>query len=187
MRLVVRSRPAVLVELNDQKAVALEFGRIIQGARFDGVGLVYNDILVNILEALEGVPRSQLDRHVLVVVDVPVTSMIPWKNGAPVGQRHMAAWAICPRRVRSSSLEVAREGLNGTLVLAKADGVPEAVAYLTVTHAQCGTYLLVADGTGEIKIDFNPPQRSDIMVTMGGAFLREAMHVHVAFQDEHLL
>jgi hypothetical protein len=45
----------------------------------------------------------------------------------------------------------------------------------------------VADDTGEIKINFNPSQRSDILVTMRGAFLREAMHIRVAFQGEHLL
>jgi hypothetical protein len=64
-----------------------------------------------------------------------VMSMIPWKNGAPVGQRHMAAWVVCPLRMRSPSLEVARGGLTETLVLTKANRVPEAVTYLTVTYA----------------------------------------------------
>jgi hypothetical protein len=179
----VRSRSTVFVDLDDRQDVAQEFGRIIQGARSDGTGFVYTDILAKILEALEGLSSSQLKNYVLVVVDVPVMTMTPWKNGPPVGQRHVAAWAICPRSVRASSLEVAREGLNGTLVLVEDKRAPKAVAYLTVTHAQCGTYLLAADDTGEIKIDFEPPQRSDIMMTMGGdIFGRELMHVRVAFE-----
>jgi hypothetical protein len=162
-------------------------GRIIQGELDDRAGIIYNNILINILQALEGLPRSQLDGFVLVIVDIPVTSMIPWRNGSPLGKRNLAAWAICPRNLPSPHppLEVVREGLNGTLVLAESSRgmLLQAVAYLTITHAQCGSYLLQADGAGMIEIDFVTPKRSDILVTLNGDFPQEGVRVRVDFED----
>jgi hypothetical protein len=175
----VTSRPPIFVDLSDREAVARNFGRFIQGANPAGISFVYNNIGINIFEALDGVPRAQLDKHVLVFMEIPVKPMVPWRNGVPVGKRRLPVWAVCPRRVRSSSLRMAREGLNGTLVLVEAAGNPEAVAYLTITHAHCGTYLLPADDTGKIHIDIKPPQRSDIMMTLGGDFQQRYVFVFV--------
>ena len=185
MRRILTTRLPRFVDLDDRDAVALEFMRIIQGARSDGLGgMVYTDIVLSILNVLDGIPRLKLDRYALVVVDIPVTSAIPWKNGEQDGQRYLSAWTICPRNVHSSPLKVAREALNGTLVLATADEGLEAVGYLTLTHGQSGTYLLPADENGDINIDFVFPQRSDVMITSGGSFQKEVMCVSVQYEVE---
>ncbi|KAL2066814.1 hypothetical protein VTL71DRAFT_1238 [Oculimacula yallundae] len=188
LRPIVKSPFAVVVELSDEVAVAQQMGRLIQGQLDDVVGFVYSNILINILQTLQGLPRSQLDKFVLIVVDIPIISTLPWKNGSQSGIRRLVAWAICPRNLAwpHSSLKVAREGLNGTLVLARSsEGMPlQAVAYLTITHAQCGSYLLVADEEGLIEIDFVTLKRSDIMITVNGGFPQEGMSVRVGFEDE---
>ncbi|KAH7364829.1 heterokaryon incompatibility protein-domain-containing protein [Rhexocercosporidium sp. MPI-PUGE-AT-0058] len=190
LRAIVKSPSTVVVELSDEIIVAQQMGRLIQGQLDDGVGFIYSNILVNILQILQGLPRSQLDKFVLVVVDIPITSMLPWKNGSQSGTRRLAAWAICPRNLAwpHSSLKVARESLNGTLVLAGSlGGMPlQAVAYLTIAHAQCGSYLLVADDAGIIEIDFVTSKRSDIMITVNGGFPQDTMRVRVDFEDEDI-
>jgi hypothetical protein len=73
------------------------------------------------------------------------------------------AWAVCPSNINFSDLFVARESLNGTLVLAvykgpRSDDEPakeaEVVAYLNMTHQRDGTYLIKVDENGVVDVVF---------------------------------
>ena len=57
---------------------------------------------------------------------------------------------------------VAREELNGTLLLAAVKGAScTLLAYLTISDQQCGTLLLKVDGEGFVDMTLKTPLRGD--------------------------
>ena len=189
LEFVEANKHVQVVHLTDSEAVVDHFSKSLLGQHFDTSGLAFTHILEHMLELLNGIPRAQLDKHVLVFVKVKVTSLIPWARGPP-GSRELIAWAVCPSTVNSMALKVARETMNGSLVVARStsdsifgSAALETVAYLTITHHQCGTYLLNADDKGVIQITFHQPIRSDVMITRNEGFL-DRMCVRVTFEDE---
>ncbi len=82
-------------------------------------------------------------------------------------ERYMHLWAICPLSVMEGggALFVAREGLNGTLVIAKKsmDSLPKIAAYLTISDIRSGTFLVPVSEDGQVNVLLKTPQRSDIV------------------------
>jgi hypothetical protein len=77
-------------------------------------------------------------------------------------------WAIAqvPKKHSVVQYVVARESLDGTLVLGAAvDGSSgfEPVAYLTLTDIICGTMLVKVDESGKIDMKLRAPFRMDMM------------------------
>ncbi|OCK82667.1 hypothetical protein K432DRAFT_423963 [Lepidopterella palustris CBS 459.81] len=83
---------------------------------------------------------------------------------SPPGNYMYYAWALCPANTPFADLFVARESLNGTLVLAyERDGQYYIAAYLAVTYQASGTYLLETDEDGELELIAQTPQRCDML------------------------
>jgi hypothetical protein len=100
----------------------------------------------------------------------PVTS-VPSTKLAPDVEYLKYAWAMCPKAAMHSSVFVAREGLNGTLVLAKQRSKAcSVISYLTGVDKMSGAYLLPIDLEGKLAIPLRSPQRPDIQVAAKGSF-----------------
>lgn len=151
------------VPMTDHRGVLTAISAAISGTTD---GMVFGNLLTNIAEILETTPVEQLARYSLAIVRIPLDSPEASSLSKMVG---LMTWAIIPREdaeavnaAESSSsssppLFVAREDLNGTLVLAgpapgndkTAPTTPpnlamrmRIVAYLTLTDHQSGTHLL---------------------------------------------
>jgi hypothetical protein len=128
---------------------------------------VFKDVLHNVSEILRSSPPSQLNRSSLAIVRIPLDSPDANGIGRMVG---MVLWAIIPSNLNDSLCLIAREGLNGTLVLAAPNNTGlEVVAYLTLTDHQSGTLLVNVDahdlgceckgdhGKGNLEITLKSP------------------------------
>ncbi|KAK5658650.1 hypothetical protein OQA88_2045 [Cercophora sp. LCS_1] len=134
------------------------------------------------------VEQAALDGHSLVVVTIPASAAPP-RRGVPYDFSSFQAWAICPNYFlkHREKLFVAREGINGTLVLCLIDGTPEGggkfatLAYLVISDHKCGSFLIATDKTGRIEIRLEEQLRSDISIsgsepTELGPFLTQEPH-----------
>jgi Heterokaryon incompatibility protein (HET) len=133
----------------DNKAKVADHFRKATSGMVDGFMLT--DVVDCVVEVLAGVPREQLSRCTLAIASLPA-----------IGGNNLSAWAVCPSDVPLKDLFVAREDLNGTLVLAlKRRKSVHVVAYLTVTDQQSGTFLIRTDEDGQVDLLLKTPQRSD--------------------------
>jgi hypothetical protein len=159
-----------VVPLKDHDEVLYHMAPIVSGTADQ---FVFADVLHNVSEILLSTPPAQLNRSSLAVVRIPLDSPDANEIGKATG---MAAWAIIPSDLDDSTCFVAREGLNGTLVLAAlGQSWPEVVAYLTLTDHQSGTLLISVDahelsckcradhGKGHMKITLKSPIRRGVV------------------------
>ena len=125
-------------------------------------GACFYDATFGIIEMLKRSPTEWLVNMRLVTVTIFTDSA------------NVFAWALCPTSIVPSALCVAREQLNGTLVLAaltensEPEQIPIAatiIAYLTISDHQSGTFLLPTDDDGHIDIILKTPRRRDIVVS----------------------
>jgi hypothetical protein len=99
----------------------------------------------------------------------PVTS-VPTFKLSPTVEFLKYAWAVCPKASVDRSLFVAREGINGTLALARTvKGTTSVVAYLTGVDQMSGAYLLPTSSDGEILLTLRAPQRTDVQIAAKGS------------------
>ncbi len=132
---------------NRSKVVA-GFKSVVSG-KADGHRLL--DVGDKIAEVISDIPSLQLNKSLLVTISITVADVYTmW---------YFNAWAVCPSNVILSDLLVARESLNGTLVLAVYKGPKPAkeaqiVSYLNMTHQRDGTYLIKTDESGVVDIVF---------------------------------
>lgn len=124
--------------------------------------MMFTNGLADIVRVLLSWPRQLLAQRTMIVARIP-------QSTSRKNQKYFNAWSICPSNVlrKGRSLFIAREKLNGTLVVA---GRPEGSrngtvieAYLTISDHQCGTYLIPVDESGLIDIRLRTPQRSDML------------------------
>lgn len=139
-------------QLHDKLKTISTFKSLVSG-NADGKGV--QDVIPLIEELVGSTPTEQLRQKGLVTVSIGV------KNDATMSSFN--AWAIIPSNVETSKLFVARESLNGTLVLAYSVA-PDVnstriVAYLNMTHQKDGTYLIKSDNYGVVDIVFRPPEK----------------------------
>ena len=128
------------------------FRSMISG-KADGTRLF--DVVHMVENLIADIPSTQLNKFLFVSVAITVADVhAMW---------YFNAWAICPSDINLADLFVARESLNGTLVLAvykelfsSEQPAKEAqiVSYLNMTHQRDGTYLVRADGDGVVDIVF---------------------------------
>lgn len=125
-------------------------------------GVCFCDATFGIVEMLKRTPNEWLVKMRFVTVAIFTDSA------------KLFAWALCPTSIDPSALCVAREQLNGTLVLAALceNSEPEQIsmaatiiAYLTISDHQSGTFILPTDHDGNIDITFKTPRRRDIIVS----------------------
>jgi Heterokaryon incompatibility protein (HET) len=120
----------------------------VDGTRLFDVGDMIEKLIIDI-------PSRQLNKFLFVSLAITVADVhTMW---------YFNAWAICPSNINLADLFVARESLNGTLVLAVYKGPfslkqpakeAQIVSYLNMTHQRDGTYLVKADEKGVVDIVF---------------------------------
>ncbi|KAH0555940.1 hypothetical protein GP486_006117 [Trichoglossum hirsutum] len=119
--------------------------------------MMFYNVLYSVADVLVNAPKEQLQRNIVVAPKFRIkTEALP--------EADLTAWAICSTDVAISNCFVAREGLNGTLVLAmRSNKGYEVVAYLTLTDQQSGTHLIKVSDHGEIDMTFRTPMRGDLI------------------------
>lgn len=144
----------VVARLSDTaKAIAI-FRMAVSNIPGIPANLMFTDVLEQVGRALATVPREQLNKHILIIAFIPVTN---------ASGNKFCAWAVCPANGPPEDLLVAREDLNGTLVLAtERNKMAHIMAYLTFTDNECGTFLIKTDKRGNISIPLKMPSRSDM-------------------------
>lgn len=132
-----------------ERTKAIPTFRSIISGKADGIRLF--DIADMVERAINDIESAQLNKYLLVTVSIAMhkASDLEYFN----------AWGICPSDILLSDLFVARESLNGTLVLAVYRGPKPAkeaqiVSYLNTTHQRDETYLVKADESGVVDIIF---------------------------------
>jgi len=146
---VIIKRP---VSWNDKTGVISAFRSIISG-KVDGTRLF--DVGDMVEKLITDMLSTQLNKFLFVSLAITVTDVhTMW---------YFNAWAICPSNINLADLFVARESLNGTLVLAVYKGPfllkqpaeeAQILSYLNMTHQRDGTYLVKADDKGVVDIVF---------------------------------
>jgi hypothetical protein len=146
---VIIKRP---VPWGDKIEVMSAFRSMISG-KADGNRLF--DVGDMVEKLITDMPSTQLNKFLLVSLSISVADI--------QSMWYFNAWATCPSNVILSDLFVARESLNGTLVLAVYKGSKslkepakeaQTVSYLNMTHQRDGTYLVRANEHGVVDIVF---------------------------------
>jgi hypothetical protein len=158
-----------VVPLNDHDQVLYHMARVVSGTADQ---FMFASVLINVSEILKITPSDQLNSYSLAIVRIPFDSPDANDIGKVAG---MVTWAIIPSDLDDKMCFVAREGLNGTLVLATAgEHGFEIVAYITLTDHQSGTLLINVDahdlsckcradhGKGHIEITLKSPIREGV-------------------------
>ncbi|KEF55821.1 uncharacterized protein A1O9_08572, partial [Exophiala aquamarina CBS 119918] len=129
--------------LMSNKTRALEVFRSMISGTADGQRLL--DVGDMLKTTLGETDDEKLKSHYLITAQIGVEDVYTmW---------YFNAWAIFPANVLLTDLFIARESLNGTLVLAlygnpKPASTARILAYLNMTHQRDGTYLVKADEQG---------------------------------------
>ncbi|KAE8445988.1 hypothetical protein EG329_012627 [Mollisiaceae sp. DMI_Dod_QoI] len=135
----------------DRDLVLSSFKNLVSGTADGQEVLDVNEELQKLLEEISSAAPKQLEKHILLPISISCQeSGMSWD---------FDAWTICPPHVDTSKLFVARESLNGTLVLAVPLSADDAqiVAYLNMTHQRHGTYLIKTDKDAVADIVFRRP------------------------------
>jgi len=165
-----RKLPAARVEsitgLQDFTTVMGQFSMTMSGPDIYAdtmMATVFTDVRVDIIKFLESAATEDLKKKNFIVVNIYVQSSFE-----PETKKPMFLWTICPAYDEDTvqSYVVARESLNGVLVLAKFQAGGSALkpmAYLTMTDLICGTHLLRVEEDGKIDMTLRAPVRADIL------------------------
>ena len=132
-------------------------------------GFQFLPVLNEVVRDLKKVPADQLALKKLAIAAIGLQVPRESSDDAPTANVELHCWAICLAEIDITNAIVAREDLNGTLVLATplGGGNFEVISYLTVTDQQSGTHLIKVDKDGELNMTFRTPLRSDIVNSVG--------------------
>ncbi|EHY53541.1 hypothetical protein HRR83_003747 [Exophiala dermatitidis] len=143
-----------VVPLTNKEEVLYHMSTAVSGTADQ---FVFGNVLSNISDVLEVASLDSLQRSSLVIVSIPLLSDSPDANAKYQELGGLVVWAVVPTIGLNGSF-VARESLNGTLVLAgpgpdnagdgRGNGQWAVLAYLTLTDHQSGTLLLPVDVHG---------------------------------------
>ncbi|KAG7286680.1 hypothetical protein NEMBOFW57_008991 [Staphylotrichum longicolle] len=109
--------------------------RVTSSGGPDGDCHLFTGLSASIETLIKSLPEEAAKDSKFLVAAVPVS---------PEHRRkYLHLWAICPKSVLEDegTLYIGREGLNGTLVVAKESTPDTIVAYLTISDRRCGTFL----------------------------------------------
>ncbi|KAH7069378.1 heterokaryon incompatibility protein-domain-containing protein [Paraphoma chrysanthemicola] len=156
LRRVLRSSLTSKTSLTDIPAVLNAFQPTLSGSADEST---FVHVLNLVADVLTKAPKEQIEQHVAVI------SQFRLSGGGACRDGDISCWAICPADTDLSGCFVARESLNGTLVLAKSlqDGNCVVLAYLTITDQQSGTHLIKVNERGEMSMIFRTPMRGDLI------------------------
>ncbi|PVF98596.1 hypothetical protein CPB86DRAFT_350960 [Serendipita vermifera] len=152
-----------------RKAMSPTFVGISDGFRF-------TDVYEKIARVIESTDRAVLGSYSIVVVSIPA------KNKGT--NAYLSAWGACRTSDISDDLFVAREDINGTLVLANAGRV---VSYLVLTSQQDGSHLIQTDEEGNINMKLKTPARGDVIMVLPGQYgsdVADPSYIQVSIQLE---
>ena len=152
---------------------AIDVFRSMVSGRADGTRIL--DVMPMVAKVVDDLPLDILQNHYLMTVSIGVEDIhTMW---------YFQAWAICPSDVPLHDLFVARESLNGTLVIAVFEDPKPAteariVGYLYMTHQRDGTYLVKSDEQGIVDVVFRtadtPEHDTDwLLRDLGGSGILE--------------
>ncbi|KAK4031563.1 putative heterokaryon incompatibility protein [Parachaetomium inaequale] len=146
---------ALATSLSDLPSLLKAFSSATSGG--DGDGMMFTSLMPLLVAALARLSAQMIETSAFILAAVPV------RRGDR--REYLRLWAVCPSWVvvEEGDLYVAREGLNGTLVLVKESTRRSIVAYLTVTDTRCGTFLAPVSEHGRLEILLRAPIRSDIL------------------------
>jgi hypothetical protein len=151
-------------------------------------GTADNDRVVDVVGKIEELLSKlslrnpgQLEKYVMVPISIKVNELgIDWA---------FPAWGICHSNTNMSDIFVARESLNGTLVLARhtLSGETEIICYVNMTHQRHGTYLVKCDENGTVDIAFrkaDPEMHSTNIALSLEAFLADPLGAPMPSTDQ---
>lgn len=147
--------------------------------------LQVTDVLLGIkglMEDISGKHSDRLSNFLLVLVSINVNDLVTaWE---------FRSWAVIPSRAEHMNMYVAREVLNGTLVLAELSAKDEMriVSYLYMTNQVYGTYLITSNERGLVDIVFRNPDLwlKDILGDMEGLdMLDQVNDVKIVLDAKH--
>jgi hypothetical protein len=163
--------------LTNLEGVTACFSSIVTG--HEGASMSWNHPDENVQEVLQEISQESLKELVFAIWSIPVTD-------ADGDEHTLLLWAVYSSSVPVTSIFVAREGLNGTLVLAtKTGGNAHVMAYLALTDRKGGSRLIVVDERGGINITLVTRQRSDKISSH--ALADREYHRHVLLEEESVL
>ncbi|CZR66459.1 uncharacterized protein PAC_16360 [Phialocephala subalpina] len=139
------------VAFTDKTLVISMLKDLVAGTADGEEVLNVTDELQKLLENMSLVALEQLGRYSLIPISIGCQdSGLTWD---------FPAWTIVPSHLDTSRPFIARESLNGTLVLAAPVDEHQAriVAYLNMAHQRHGTYLIKTDENGIADIVFRKP------------------------------
>jgi hypothetical protein len=150
---------AEMIQLDDIDAAVAGFEKIVYGYLIEmPLMTLYFNAGSLVKKALELVSSEKREAARLCLVRVPFRMEADLESS----DNYIHAWAIVPSDIQQSELIVAREAMNGTLVLAtRRESNYFIAAYLTLTDHLCGTFLVNTDSSGYCDIVLKRPERSD--------------------------
>jgi hypothetical protein len=103
-------------------------------------------VLEDVGRVLLKTPRQQLEHKALATIVLEIV------QGSEIADGNLfMTWAICSGEYSTEDIFMAKESLNGTLVLVcNTKNGCRLLAYLTITDQQCGTMLVKRDGDGNV-------------------------------------
>jgi hypothetical protein len=155
LRRVTDAKVLKIIQLSDTAEAMASFRNVVGGPTSSGF---FGDIVDLVEDTVRAADPENLRRHALTVVSIGLQDKYTLQR--------CVAWTICPAGLLPGNLFVARESLNGTLVLAARGtwGRARVLSYLTMTHQQDGTYLMKSDKRGVLDIVFRTPETPEINV-----------------------
>ncbi|KAF2813474.1 uncharacterized protein BDZ99DRAFT_517730 [Mytilinidion resinicola] len=151
-----------IIHLDDVQLVQRKFASTAHGELFRGHPVMQGvraaeDIA---LATLKKCPIERVSISRLCLVQLPFRKQ--HSKGGSGNSEHLYTWAITPCDIPQNELFVARESLNGTIVLAtRREELEYIAAYLTLTDHHAGTLLVKSDGEGRVDIPLKMTERAD--------------------------
>lgn len=166
LRRIIGAGIESISQIRNRGEVLYEFSKATSG--YSVIQSEFTNIMPFVAGIIASFTEDELDRHVLAIVHYPISEV---GEGGQVATCY--AWAIVPASLNRGNLFVARESLNGTMVIASSEKErTRIVAYPTVSDAMSGTFLIPCDQNGEINIFLRVNKRSDTTVmATGGHFV----------------
>ncbi|EPE31037.1 hypothetical protein GLAREA_04004 [Glarea lozoyensis ATCC 20868] len=139
---------AAPIRLDDVSAFLAHFRGLVAG-KADGKQVL--DVVDKVKELIINVSTDtpgRLADYFLVPVSITASD-----SGLDL---NFSAWGIYHSRLPLSDIFIARESLNGTIILAQhiSDSEVKIICYMNMTHQRYGTYLIKCDEDGTVDISF---------------------------------
>lgn len=177
LSLVDNAEVRICTSLSERRSVTEQFNDLVIGRADD---IQTKNVIPMIEELFDKTSTGNLAAKSLVTVSITVKD---FQTSYP-----FQSWAIIPSHIVQHSLRVARESLNGTLVLATvaSNGKAEIVVYLTMTHQRHGTYLIQCSEERLVDVVFKNPD-PELLRLMDAIYPDPVLEVALTFPEFDVL